>query len=137
MANHKVTIRYGELDLEVHVYVEPPEPEIGIRSPQVDIEEIHMARSYYNREGVELDTGFEDFIYDRYERDQQFAMTLHELVLKALEDGARQAREDVDHYPRVARLSGYPVVCTRPCIDRVDPWAAHQDSAGPLARKAG
>ena len=118
MANHKVTIRYGELDLEVHVYVEPPEPEIGIRSPQVDIEEIHMARSYYNREGVELDTGFEDFIYDRYERDQQFAMTLHELVLKALEDGARQAREDVDHYPKFDMVKYARQVCTRPCIDR-------------------
>jgi len=118
MSNHKVTIRYGELDLEVHVYVEPPERETGT-GMLIDIEEIHMARSYYNREGVELDTGFEDFIYDRYERDQQFAMTLYELVLKALEDGARQAKEDVDHYPRFDMVKYARQVCTRPCIDRV------------------
>ena len=123
MANHKVTIRYGELDLEVHVYVEPPERETGT-GMLIDIEEIHMARSYYNREGVELDTGFEDFIYDRYERDQQFAMVLQDLVRTALEEGARQRVEDVDYYPRM--------VCTRPCIDRMDPWRAPQ-CQGPLA----
>ena len=110
MSNHTVTIRYGELDLEVHVYVEPPEPEIGIRSPQIDIEEIHLTRQYYNRDGVELDTGFDDFIFDRYDKDQQFAMVLQDLVRTALEEGARQTKEDVDYYPRM--------VCTRPCIDR-------------------
>lgn len=111
MANQTVTIRYGELDLEVHVYVEPPEPEIGIRSPQIDIEEIHLTRQYYNREGVELDMNpIEQFVLDRYDKDQAFAMTLQDLVLTALEEGARQMVEDVDYYPRM--------VCTRPCIDR-------------------
>ena len=111
MSNHTVTIRYGELDLEVHVYVEPPEPEIGIRSPQIDIEEIHLTRQYYNRDGVELDMNpIEQFILDRYDKDQAFHMDFHDLVRKELEDGARQAKEDVDYYPRM--------VCTRPCIDR-------------------
>lgn len=119
MANHKVTIRYGELDLEVHVYVEPPEPEIGIRSPQVDIEEIHLTRQYYNRDGVELDMNpIEQFILDRLDKDQMFAMVLRELVEKALEDGARQAKEDVDHYPRFDMVKYAKQVCTRPCIDR-------------------
>ena len=111
MANHKVTIRYGELDLEVHVYVEPPERETGT-GMLIDIEEIHLTRQYYNRDGVELDTGFDDFIYDRYDKDQQFAMVLLDLVRTAMEEGARQRVEDVDYYPRMSRY------CTRPCIDR-------------------
>lgn len=119
MSNHTVTIRYGELDLEVHVYVEPPEPEIGIRSPQIDIEEIHLTRQYYNRDGVELDMNpIEQFILDRYDKDQAFAMTMQDLVLTALEEGARQRVEDVDHYPRFNMVSYAKQVCTRPCIDR-------------------
>ncbi|HOD72871.1 MAG TPA: hypothetical protein PKO27_17775 [Deltaproteobacteria bacterium] len=109
MANHKVTIRYGELDLEVHVYVEPAEPQNGT-GMLIDIEEIHLTRQYFNRDGVELDTGFDDFIYDRYDKDQMFAMALQDQVRKELEEGARQRVEDVDYYPRM--------VCTRPCIDR-------------------
>ena len=109
MSNHKVTIRYGELDLEVHVYVEPPERETGT-GMLIDIEEIHLTRQYYNRDGVELDTGFDDFIFDRYDKDQMVAMALQDQVRKELEEGARQTKEDVDYYPRM--------VCTRPCIDR-------------------
>ncbi len=117
MSNHKVTIRYGELDLEVHVYVEPPERETGT-GMLIDIEEIHLTRQYYNRDGVELDTGFDDFIFDRYDKDQQFAMVLQDLVRTALEEGARQRVEDVDHYPRFNMVSYAKQVCTRPCIDR-------------------
>lgn len=128
MANHKVTIRYGELDLEVHVYVEPPERETGT-GMLIDIEEIHLTRQYYNRDGVELDMNpIEQFILDRLDKDQAFAMTLQDLVLTALEEGARQMVEDVDYYPRM--------VCTRPCIDRTFKdilRTAHQDSVGPLA----
>lgn len=118
MSNHKVTIRYGELDLEVHVYVEPPELETGT-GMLIDIEEIHLTRQYYNREGVELDMNpIEQFVLDRYDKDQMFAMVLHELVEKALEEGARQRVEDVDHYPRFNMVSYAKQVCTRPCIDR-------------------
>ena len=117
MANHKVTIRYGELDLEVHVYVEPPERETGT-GMLIDIEEIHLTRQYYNRDGVELDTGFDDFIFDRYDKDQQFAMVLQDLVRTALEEGARQRVEDVDHYPKFDMVKYARQVCTRPCIDR-------------------
>ncbi len=117
MSNHKVTIRYGELDLEVHVYVEPPERETGT-GMLIDIEEIHLTRQYYNRDGVELDTGFDDFIFDRYDKDQQFAMVLQDLVRTALEEGARQRVEDVDHYPKFDMVKYARQVCTRPCIDR-------------------
>ena len=112
MSNHKVTIRYGELDLEVHVYVEPPERETGT-GMLLDIEEIHLTRQYYNREGVELDMNpIEQFILDRFDKDQAFHMDFEDLVRKELEEGARQAKEDVDYYPRMSRY------CTRPCIDR-------------------
>ena len=84
----------------------------------IDIEEIHLTRQYYNRDGVELDTGFDDFIFDRYDKDQQFAMVLQDLVRTALEEGARQRVEDVDHYPRFNMVSYAKQVCTRPCIDR-------------------
>lgn len=118
MANHKVTIRYGELDLEVHVYVEPPERETGT-GMLLDIEEIHLTRKYYNEEGIELDMNpIEQFVLDRYDKDQMFAMVLHELVEKALEEGARQAKEDVDHYPKLDMVKYAKQVCTRPCIDR-------------------
>ena len=110
MSNHKVTIRYGELDLEVHVYVEPPERETGT-GMLLDIEEIHLTRKYYNEEGIELDMNpIEQLILDRYDKDQMFAMALQDQVRKELEEGARQRVEDVDYYPRM--------VCTRPCIDR-------------------
>ena len=118
MANHTVTIRYGELGLEVHVYVEPPEPQNGT-GMLIDIEEIHLTRQYYNRDGVELDMNpIEQFILDRLDKDQMFAMVLRELVEKALEDGARQAKEDVDHYPKFDMVKYARQVCTRPCIDR-------------------
>ncbi len=118
MANQTVTVRYGELDLEVHVYVEPPERETGT-GMLIDIEEIHLTRQYYNRDGVELDMNpIEQFILDRYDKDQAFAMTMQDLVLTALEEGARQRVEDVDHYPRFNMVSYAKQVCTRPCIDR-------------------
>lgn len=118
MANHKVTIRYGELDLEVHVYVEPPERETGT-GMLIDIEEIHLTRKYYNEEGIELDMNpIEQLILDRYDKDQMFAMVLQDLVRKELEEGARQRVEDVDHYPRFNMVSYAKQVCTRPCIDR-------------------
>lgn len=135
MSNRTVTVTYGELRLEVSCHIEPPEPEIGIRSPLIDIEEIHCPDlvGVYSRDGVLLDlSAYDDMIYDRYDKDQQFAMTLQDLVKKELEEGARAAVEDVDHYPRACgRLT---------CPDRfltVNPYSAHQDSVGPLARKVG
>ena len=122
MSNHKVTIRYGELDLEVHVYVEPPERETGT-GMLLDIEEIHLTRQYYNRDGVELDMNpIEQLILDRYDKDQMFAMVLQDLVRKELEEGARQRVEDVDHYPKVSprhHLTWDALWCTcAACIDR-------------------
>jgi hypothetical protein len=117
MSNHTVTIRYGELDLEVHVYVEPPERETGT-GMLLDIEEIHLTRQYYNREGVELDMNpIEQFVLDRYDKDQMFAMVLHELVerpwRKAHAEGGGR-----DISPKFDMGDVRTAVCTDPCIDR-------------------
>ena len=45
MSNHTVTIRYGELYLEVHVYLAPPERETGT-GIILDIEATHLTRKY-------------------------------------------------------------------------------------------
>ena len=85
-----IPITYGELRLEVNVYVQPAEPENGIMSPEIIIEEVHLPGTFCNKDGIKLDMGdIEDFIWDRLEKDQQFAMTIQELVEEAYDDLGR------------------------------------------------
>lgn len=85
MTNLQIII--GELPLEVCCYVQPAEPENGIMSPEITIEEIHLTRKYYNNEGIELDMGdIEGFIYDRFLKDQAFAMLVQEKTEEAYDD---------------------------------------------------
>lgn len=81
-----VTVRYGELDIAVSCYIEPAEPEIGLNSPAVYIEEIelpHVDNIYVA-----------DFVYDRYDKDQMFAMWLQDAVERELREQTRQRMED-------------------------------------------
>ena len=81
-----VTVRYGELDIAVSCYIEPAEPEIGLYSPAVYIEEIelpHVDNIYVA-----------DFVFDRYEKDQKFAMWLQDAVEGELREQTRQRLED-------------------------------------------
>ena len=87
-------ILINELPLEVGCYIQPAEPENGIHSPEITIEEIHLTRKFYNNEGVELDMGdYEAFIYDRFLKDQAFAMALQEKVEEAYDDLKEAERE--------------------------------------------
>ena len=91
MTNLHITI--GELPLEVGCYVQPAEPENGIMSPEITVEEIRLTRKFYNKEGVELDMGdIELFIWDRFNRDQAFAMALQERVEEAYDDLKEEER---------------------------------------------
>lgn len=94
MINLRILI--NELPLEVGCYVQPAEPENGIMSPEITIEEIRLTRKFYNQDGVELDMAdVEGFIWDRLQKDQAFAMEVQEKAEEAnddVEDGEKNER---------------------------------------------
>lgn len=87
--NQTIRIIYGELTLELNCYIQPIDRAVGINSPEITIEEITCP----DLNSIYVD----DFIYDRFEKDQGFAMTLQEMAEKAYEALIDDAVDEYRH----------------------------------------
>lgn len=73
----------------------------------------------------------EQHLNEQYKRDKNFRRRINYRAEEVL-------RPPKTYTEEAGLQSMTPPICTRPCIDRRDPWSAPQDSAGPVAeRKVG